>query len=460
MALFKKFKYAFGFGPSEDEIISDDPDTEITASGKSASATSDIKTSPRANIQIEINDDEATSAIFEHVVEIFNKSLPDFLKQSVDPEAERKFLYDTLTSDLKQYLSSIAERTQQQCQDSWNADKERLQENVRELENKAKNIEEKREELSQKQLSVERQRRALSDRVVDLEKQVMTYEAEREQFQLENKSLVNKLKVASVNEKDIDAMREEIDRLREELNNARKQNVNNSNQTADANENSEKVAALEQKVSELEQALADSEKSQTSTHELEEKIVQYETQLAESKDREEKANQELELLKTKVNDADALTKELSEIENQIAQFEQIKNKKDAKINDLTLQLASANEMIDSFKDTVSKLTQEKNDSETKLKQEIDQLKTDLVEAKQAATAEPKVTEKRASKGVGNSGKNRAEQSSHIDDILSDTDWLVSPSSLKSNKNGQANGSNSHSSNQNKQDKNDAQMTLF
>jgi DNA repair exonuclease SbcCD ATPase subunit len=441
MALFKKLKYAFGLESDDYEDLVDDETSSDNK--KEASARPGVTEPQRAlsqpSVAVEIDDNDATSKIFEHVVDTFNKSLPDFLKQTVDAGAERKYLYDTLSSDLKQYLADIAERTQRQCQESWNADKERLQKNVQELEQKAKAIEEQREELSQKQLSAERQRRALSDRVVDLEKQVMTFEAEREQFQLENKSLVNKLKVASVTEKDIDAMRDEITRLQEELNQARQQNLAQAGEVATEpvdNDNSAEVEALFKQVSDLEAQLKAATENSTS------------------------AAQEIEELKAKISEADAMTKELGEIEAQIEQFEQVKAKKDARINDLTLELAQANETIALLKETVNKYSGEKAETEQKLKREVEQLKAKLEEAGQTKT-EPVAAEKPAEprrKSVGGGQRNRVDQSSHIDDILSDTDWLVAPSSLKSNKNTQ--NTSNHSNNQNRQEKNDAQMTLF
>jgi chromosome segregation ATPase len=379
---------------------------------------------------VEISEEDATSAIFEHVVATFNKSLPDFLKQSVDPEAERKYLYSSLSDDLKKYLTDIAARTEQECKQSWDADKERLQENVRELETKARTIEEKREELSQKQLSVERQKRALSDRVNDLEKQLMTYEAEREQFQLENKSLVNKLKVANVNEKDIDAMRDEINRLQEELNKARQLAIDPEADTAAAptEDHSAEICALQEKVAELE------------------------SQLKAEKELNDKANDEIELLRGKENDADALTQELSEIEKQIEQFEVVKAKKDERIASLSKDLDAANQNATTLKKTLDDLIKTQASSERAFKEQIAQLQKELDEAKQAQVNELKQAEKR-SKSTSAS-RSRIGQSSQIDDILSDTDWLVSPSSLKSKTN------SSHSNNQHRREENDAQMSLF
>ncbi len=430
MAIFKKLKSAFGFSAEDDELISDDPETTTSIPTYAVRTEAHHQPTPHYDAEMAIKDNEATSAIFEHVVETFNKSLPDFLRQSVDTEAQRNYLYNTLSDDLKKYLADLVARKEKECQESWDADKERLQENVRELETKARSIEEKREELSQKQLSVERQKRALSDRVNDLEKQLMTYEAEREQFQLENKSLVNKLKVANVNEKDIDAMRDEINRLQEELNKARQAALSEGDVVIE--DHSEEVKALTEKVSTLE------------------------AQLAEANKKEEKASEELELLRSKVTDADAITEEFNEIEKQIEQFEQVKIKKDERIKTLSRELEAAKEEAIKLKQTLADSRDESASNEQKLNEEIARLKKELDESKQAKMSEPKGSERRSK---STSAQRSSEQSNQIDDILSDTDWLVSPSSLKSNKNGQS-SSNNHSSGQHRREENDAQMTLF
>lgn len=55
--------------------------------------------------------------------------------------------------------------------------------------------EERGEDTRQQHLSAERQKRALTERVRDLEKQLSDITAEREQFELENKTLVNRVRL-------------------------------------------------------------------------------------------------------------------------------------------------------------------------------------------------------------------------------------------------------------------------
>ena len=75
-------------------------------------------------------------------------------------------------------------------------------------------LEQQRTSLREQQLSAERRRRALADRVNDLEGQLASAEAEREQFDLERKSLLNKIKLADVQPAVIEDLQKEIERLK------------------------------------------------------------------------------------------------------------------------------------------------------------------------------------------------------------------------------------------------------
>ena len=66
-------------------------------------------------------------------------------------------------------------------------------------------------------MSSERQKRALSARLHDLEVLVTSFEAEKEQYELENRSLINKLKASNVVDGDFEALKNENIRLQREL---------------------------------------------------------------------------------------------------------------------------------------------------------------------------------------------------------------------------------------------------
>ena len=66
-------------------------------------------------------------------------------------------------------------------------------------------------------MSHDRQKRSFNDRIRDLEDKVSAVEAEKEQYQLEIKSLLNKLKVAAVYEKDAKAYKDDLENLRRQM---------------------------------------------------------------------------------------------------------------------------------------------------------------------------------------------------------------------------------------------------
>ena len=212
--MFNKLKRAFGFSaPDDDTLIQDDP--EINSNQTIDLSESTSAALPDTSIDIE----QTTQKIFEHVVIEFNKALPAFLQNSIDSEKQQKFLFDSLDNDIKEHFKSLELQIMAKLDQQWRKERERLQSDLKQLELTAKDIDNKRADIKEKQLSAERQRRALSDRVRDLEKQIMTLEAEKEQYELETKSLVNKVKVSQVHEKELDSMREQIVSLQNELKN-------------------------------------------------------------------------------------------------------------------------------------------------------------------------------------------------------------------------------------------------
>ncbi len=400
MAFLSKFSRALGFGRDDDDdgIIADDPDSTNPYTPASTPYTE----SPKAADEPARKDDSAMQQrIFTHVVETFNAALPDFLARSVDPATQRKLLYDGLQADLRKYIDDIAGDARRRCSEEWTRERHKLQEKVNELETQAREIESKRNEMVQKQLSSERQRRALSERVHDLEKQVAQLEAEREQFQLESRSLQNKLKVANVQEKEYEDLQEENLRMRQELNNARK-----GLPVAAAAPDPEIMKQLSETKQKLEEANS---------------AVREKDGLITTKDSEiERLNKEVKALKQNVSEA--IDPELiHELEEKLNRFEDVRRKKDARISEL-----------------------QKNERE--LNKQIAGLNAELKELKEQQSRDED-TSAPADKPAPR------PEARPIDDILSDTDWLVSPSSLKGNKSGR-------STRQHTKNNHDDQMSLF
>lgn len=200
---------------ADDDLIADDPDYSPTETTKCGTYT------PAPPALPEIDTADLSHRIFDHVVEEFNKALPSFLQESVDPTRQKEALYNSLSQDLKDALSDMETQQNQRIEQQWRSEREKMQADLKQLSEQAKDIENKRNDIKQKQLSAERQRRALSDRVHDLEKTVLALEAEKEQLDLETKSLVNKVKVSQVHEKDNEALREQVNALQAEINQLR-----------------------------------------------------------------------------------------------------------------------------------------------------------------------------------------------------------------------------------------------
>lgn len=295
--MFDKLKKALGFGPADEDdnedLLAHDPDFNKTGSSPFAYVDSEKNELSESDIE------QTIGGIFEHVVQKFNEALPDFLKRSVDPEKEKKELYDSLSQDVKTHLINLEKSVNHKVEEAWRAERERMQNELKTLTQTAKDIEMKRNELKSQQLSSDRQKRAMTERIHELEKQVLAAEAEKEQLELENKSMINKVKVAQVHEQELEELRQLVLDLQNQLSRGQ------SNLSAEENkESGEKVVVdpnpeLEQRIKVLEDdnaALTDENNRLT---EIESK---YETLLKEKKELEKNVG-EIEKMKASIKDA-------------------------------------------------------------------------------------------------------------------------------------------------------------
>lgn len=478
MSFFKGISRAFGFSSGDEEEYYCD-DVESVAVGDNMQ--SDNGRSEDENLKKEgsntaenVMSEELPLTIFDSVLEVFNSTQPDFIKNCLNIEAQRQYIYSSLDASLKKYINNAIEHARLESNRKVADERERMHNEMEQLRIKNREAEELHSQMKQQQLSADRQKRALSDRIKDLEKQVLALEAEREQFQLENKSLVNKVKVAGVYENDVNAMRQEMETLRRQLSEAKDEleqmkKTNRSDaheqnvagelrdviqqmQSAEVEKNAE-IETLKIRVKELEsektqyESLVD-KRMQTSDamlNELNNKSIRLSKEL-EEKDaiisEKEKANQnvsdalsqmeakmrmlseELEACQTELDEANASLKIAEEVQVQVERFEEIINKKDSRIatlqndnKDQVMKLASLEQQVASLKQTIENNLYLQANSESELRKEIEQLR----EAKQQAEA-------RAEQVSDNKPRRKRRQEvkiSAIDDTFDDTDWLVS-----------------------------------
>lgn len=222
MSFFAKIIRALGFGP--DANMADDPLYADTASEEQSAE-------PQAAGKQGLSDDTVVKpvefdmamqdAIFAKVVEVFNQSLPSFLSESVDPEAQRAYLRKSLDEGISGYLKSLNKAAEDYCEAQWKARQASMAAELEAIRLRAEDVEKKSNDIRQKQLSADRQKRALTDKVHEQEAQLAKIVSDREQLELENRSLLNKLKVTNVVQEDIDRANQEIQSLRAELQNLR-----------------------------------------------------------------------------------------------------------------------------------------------------------------------------------------------------------------------------------------------
>lgn len=405
MPFFDKIRQALGFSDGEDDIddaiIRDDAPSNkyrhLRENADTAQATRETiretdSPEPAAAPPRDTDYADKAAVIFDRVIEVFNQSLPDFLKQSVDPEAQRKYLYKSLDDGLKAYIASLKDEAAREAEARWRKDNDALQTSVKNLEQRAREIEDKRSEISQKQMSSDRQRRALSERVHDLESTVARLEAEKEQFELERQSMVNKLKVAAVYEKENAELHEQIGQMAAERGNT-------SSEAAD-------TAAIEALNAQVAEARQQAEEARQQAEELRGRVKQLQNQVQAEQGNNAKAQNTIKELQRQIEEEDPLNdpeiqRQLKEIQDRLEQYEHQKKRNEKTIASLKSQLEDERR-----KNAEPKATAMPEDTHRPIDEQM-----------------PKNTTPRPS--VSNIPKSAKPQDApSIDDILGDTDWVV------------------------------------
>lgn len=254
MSFFENIKRVLGLSDEyEEEEFGIDAtvkplnDNSSTSENNDKSSVISVTEQPIVIQPVDFTEKVPIDVIFNHVLEIFNKALPDFLSSTVDPEAQKKYLFDTLDASVKEYISNLSKSVAEETRRQWKADREKIQAQLLELTELAKKSEEKINEAKSLQLSAERQKRAFAERVHDLENQIAKLEADREQLQLENRSLINKVKVNSVQEGDMESLRNEIATLQQQLRlvNAKVQSNDNTDSNSALDDVEKRIAELQ-----------------------------------------------------------------------------------------------------------------------------------------------------------------------------------------------------------------------
>lgn len=353
MAFIQKLRHYLGFDDENDEIFADSD--EDTAAGTTSATASDTGHTEDYALR---NDENLTADIFTAVVNLFNESLPPFLKETVDTDAQKRYIYDSLDSSLKQRLAEAESQAARRAETRFSSEHTILRNEIDTLKTKSHDLEQKNADIRQQQLSADRQKRALSDRVHDLESQIAALEAEREQYDLENKSLLNKIKAAGVVENDTERLRAEVDSLRRQL-----KESHAGSDTAGLEKLTAENAALTEALDTLKakQDIADAmvEDMRKKTADLRKELEEKEQLLAE-------ANK-------KADEAERLRAEFSAVEQQMSLIEEVIAKRDKKIESQKQSIETLETEAASLRDTIARNLALQAETEDTLRRRIAEL---------------------------------------------------------------------------------------
>lgn len=166
--------------------------------------------------------DEPTAfplTIFDSLLDVFNEAQPDFIRKCLDMDAQRRYLYNCVDTSFRDYISRIKDDACREAYRDRDDEHRRMTEEIDTLRSQLKETVRTSDDLKALRASADRQKRTFNERIRDLEQQLSTAMAEKEQYDLEVKSLMNKLKVQQIQQSDI----QELDDLRERLDDANKQ---------------------------------------------------------------------------------------------------------------------------------------------------------------------------------------------------------------------------------------------
>ena len=230
MAFFKKLKAAFGFGDYEtDEELSEKflpyeaqhrtpyinpfkKEDNVIAMEETEKETEKVENKTSAD---EIED--LPVEMYNGVLSIINSTIPTFVRECLNVEAEKRAIAKALGPHIKNAMQRARQQIMDEASKQWEKERGEMTARVEQSEMRCKEASERVEQAQTKMQSAEAQRKSMTERCRSLESRIAELEAECEQYELENKSLVNKIKVAQVHAEDLARYQDEIEGLRKQL---------------------------------------------------------------------------------------------------------------------------------------------------------------------------------------------------------------------------------------------------
>lgn len=454
MSLAGYIKRILGMSPDEEEFFADDrsdeipmPDTSETQHNISADADAVSQSAPTSDGTEQSDLQFLTSELLDEVIGMFNAIQPEFVSKCLDTEKQREMLVESMSVKLRERVTRLADATRREVTSEAEAERRALAENIARLKSQNAALEERKGAFENEQLSAKRQKRALSDRVHDLESKITEMEAEREQLQLENRSMLNKMRVMSVTaggELTDESLIEKVDQL-STANSGLETEVGNLSRQLD-----EAQASIESLNEENNQLRAEAENKVMQLHDAEQQARRLTEQLRDSEEalgnakfQNDNDAGEIESLHDRI---DGLMRQLEKYERMEADYaardremEEISGKL-TQLNDANLQIEALKTENNNLRDTIERNLHDHAAIVDSLRREIARMSENELPVSSGNQPEAGDNEQPASsplrKRRGRHRKNPEPETpapapsrpklSAIDELIDSNEWFVAP----------------------------------
>ena len=389
MGLFNGLKRALGLSDDyeeEDDLEGMDSNYRtpyVNPFKKGDDTVTDLSSlAPREEASVVVNEPQPVAeveeklpdGVFDGIITIINGNLPEFVRDCIDIEKERKAVYVAMGPQFRDYVRNLRRSSLDEARQQWVDERTRLTSKISQTELRAEEAVKKANEIKDRLMSEERQRRAIVERSHDLEARIADLEAQHEQDQLQNKGLLNKVKVMQLKADEAQKDAEEITRLSALVNEQRRQLMEANDAEVRMAELSTENENLRADIEELKQkadttAIEDEYKSKMEVtnaliNQLRTAATQKEQEVMALTEKFRLANEEIENLQNELAEAHKDLEIAAEVQETIEQFEEYKIKKAAEVENLKAQLASLqtadNEAVEAQKKQVADIRLENN----------------------------------------------------------------------------------------------------
>lgn len=389
MGLFNGLKRALGLSDDyeeEDDLEGMDSNYRtpyVNPFKKGDDTVTDLSSlAPREEASVVVNEPQPVAeveeklpdGVFDGIITIINGNLPEFVRDCIDIEKERKAVYVAMGPQFRDYVRNLRRSSLDEARQQWVDERTRLTSKISQTELRAEEAVKKANEIKDRLMSEERQRRAIVERSHDLEARIADLEAQHEQDQLQNKGLLNKVKVMQLKADEAQKDAEEITRLSALVNEQRRQLMEANDAEVRMAELSTENENLRADIEELKQkadttAIEDEYKSKMEVtnaliNQLRTAATQKEQEVMALTEKFRLANEEIENLQNELAEAHKDLEIAAEVQETIEQFEEYKIKKAAEVENLKAQLASVqtadNEAVEAQKKQVADIRLENN----------------------------------------------------------------------------------------------------